>query len=105
MRRDFPRGLERLIVHPRWLSRDCAVPKCHGFNYKSWEGVRLRQRERYAEGQEPLTITCLEGDRSAQVTVMGGEEVRQVFRGSYMDQVRAPCLAVTHGKGVRAPRF
>mmetsp|Transcript_30262 Transcript_30262/g.54800 ORF Transcript_30262/g.54800 Transcript_30262/m.54800 type:complete len:575 (-) Transcript_30262:99-1823(-) len=79
MRRNFPKGLHRLIQHPSWISRDCGIPDCNTFDYNSWDTVRKLQRDYYSTGKPARAITCVEKDRSVQVTVMGGEEVRQFF--------------------------
>ena len=84
MRRDFPMGLKRLIVHPTWLSRDCGIPTCDGFDYMSWDAVRKRQVDRYEGGRPPRSVTCAQpGGRDARVAVLGGEEVRQFFSRRY----------------------
>lgn len=87
MRRDFPRGLKRLIVHPSWLSRDCAIPACNTFDYNSWDAMRKAQREHFLSGKPPREVTCHEqrgsGTEDVQVTVMGGEEVRQYFERNF----------------------
>jgi len=85
MKPDFPNGLSRLIQHPAWLSRECAVPTCQTFTYQSWENVRKTQRSFIAKGRTvPRAITCKEeNNRDVQVTVMGGAEVRHFFESNY----------------------
>lgn len=85
MRRDFPRGLKRLIVHPRWISRDCPIPTCKTFDYNSWDSVRKAQRDFILTNSLPREIRCEEdeGTRTVRVMVMGGEEVRQFFDRQY----------------------
>ncbi len=76
MRPDFPTGLSRLIVHPKWISRDCPVPKCKTFDFGSWDTIRKRKTDYLAA---PREFTCKEVDGPVKVVVMGGEEVRQFF--------------------------
>ncbi|KAL7545589.1 hypothetical protein ACHAWF_008939 [Thalassiosira exigua] len=93
MRSDFPRGIDRLIVHPSWISRDCGIPTCNTFDYNSWDAIRKAQRDYYLTGLAPKEIKCNEkGEESAgevevMVTVMGGEEVRQYFDRQYKKQM------------------
>ena len=76
MRPEFPLGLSRLVIHPKWISRDCPVPKCRTFDFNSWEAIRKKHGD-YLD--PPREITCEEIDGPVKVTVMGGEEVRQFF--------------------------
>ncbi|KAL7532423.1 hypothetical protein ACHAXR_004619 [Thalassiosira sp. AJA248-18] len=75
MKRDFPTGIERLIIHPSWISRDCPIPKCNTFNYNSWDAIRKAQ------------IICNEDYGKVHVTVMGGEEVRQYFDRQFKEKM------------------
>lgn len=76
IRPEFPMGLSRLIVHPKWISRDCPVPKCKTFDFNSWDTIRKKQSDYLFP---PREIICEEIDGQVKVTVMGGEEVRQFF--------------------------
>lgn len=84
MKPDFPMGLSRLIIHPKWLSRDCPVPKCKTFDFSSWDAVRRKQLD---YSSPPRTINCDEDHGQVKVTVMGGEEVRQFFDMQYKQQM------------------
>jgi len=88
MKRDFPNGLERLIKHPSWLSRECGIPTCDGtFDYDSWEAIRKDQRDLSRIGKPSQEILCAENRRNVKVTVMGGEEVRQFFNRQYREKM------------------
>jgi hypothetical protein len=83
MRRDFPKGLKRLVIHPSWISRDCPVPVCNAFDYNSWDAIRKAQRDYYSSGKLPKEIKCDEEEGQVMVTVVGGEEVRQYFERQF----------------------
>jgi hypothetical protein len=78
MRPEFPTGLSRLIVHPKWVSRDCPIPKCKTFDFDSWDTIRKKHKNADYQSS-PRDITCKEVDGPVKVVVMGGEEVRQFF--------------------------
>ena len=85
MRTDFPMGLERLIIHPSWISRDCGIPTCGTFDYNGWEAMRLAQRDPMLPPREVKCSSEEQGDM--RVTVMGGDEVRQYFDRRYKKQM------------------
>ncbi|KAL3805392.1 hypothetical protein HJC23_009099 [Cyclotella cryptica] len=86
VKEDFPDGILRLINHPKWLSRGCAVPTCGGtMGYNGWEEFR-RQEHNYVRGQ-PHEFDCVEGGRNIKVTPLGGRDVRDFFMHTYRRQM------------------
>lgn len=87
---DFPQGLDRLIKHPAWLSRQCPVP-CD-FAYEEWEEMSLANNATLVP--VPREVRCRtrpkggrrrdrkEG-RATNVVVMGGQQVRDFFSSHY----------------------
>ena len=85
---NFPQGLERLIRHPDWLSRNCPIPCQDGFKYWDWENIRTKQQSHYTEpetGKKDWTfqrneVQCKSAHgRDTRVTVVGGYELRKYF--------------------------
>lgn len=87
MKPHFPDGLQRLIIHPRWLSRDCPIPKCNTFEYNSWDSIRKGQRDHVLSGLPPREIMCNEENGKVKVTVMGGGEVRSYFERQFQKKM------------------
>jgi hypothetical protein len=91
---DFPNGLSRLIKHPAWLSKECALPCQDTMSYDDWNDLRLVHQD----DTKPYEFQCSnsisksidengEGKQQANVIVMGGREVRDYFLSYYRDQM------------------
>eukprot|EP00581_Thalassiosira_minuscula_P012210 CAMPEP_0183715970 /NCGR_PEP_ID=MMETSP0737-20130205/10017_1 /TAXON_ID=385413 /ORGANISM="Thalassiosira miniscula, Strain CCMP1093" /LENGTH=566 /DNA_ID=CAMNT_0025945157 /DNA_START=75 /DNA_END=1775 /DNA_ORIENTATION=+ len=85
--KDFPSGLSRLLKHPAWLSRQCAVP-CPEYTYEDWDELHLMNN--YTEVPVPKEITCPtseEGGKTQNVLVLSGQQVRDYFISYYKDKM------------------
>jgi len=86
--KDLPIGLSRLVKHPAWLSRQCAVP-CQQYSYEDWEELRLVNN--FEEVPIPQEITCpanANGGQSYQNSiVLGGQQVRDYFETHFKAQM------------------
>jgi hypothetical protein len=86
---DFPNGLSRLIKHPSWLSRECALPCQDTMSYEDWDELRLE----YRGDTTPYEFQCSNsnndgiGAQPTNVIVMGGREIRDYFISYYRDQM------------------
>ncbi|KAL7540999.1 hypothetical protein ACHAWF_006835 [Thalassiosira exigua] len=82
-RGDFPRGFERMVRHPAWLSRGCGVPCGETRAYEDW----VRIADDHVWGQDFEEVTCRNPDGTeSNVVVLGDRERRTHF------QYRAPIM-------------
>eukprot|EP00956_Cyclotella_meneghiniana_P023261 scaffold44948_cov29-Cyclotella_meneghiniana.AAC.1 len=84
IKQGFPEGLSRLIQHPHWISRGCAVPTCGGKRYyKQWAQLRKQQKKQYwSKGKkygQPLSFDCQENGRNIKVYPMDGADLRSFW--------------------------
>lgn len=77
---NFPKGLSRIIQHPRWIGRGCPVPTCGGtMNYNSWEMERSRHISFMRRNKQLHDISCEEGGRQVKVTALGSSALNRAF--------------------------
>jgi len=85
---NFPKGLERLIQHPDWLSRKCPIPCQDDFKYWDWENVRTKQQIPFSDPEtgkkdwnfDLQEVKCKSSHgRDTNVLVVGGYELRKYF--------------------------
>jgi len=93
---NFPRGLERLIQHPDWLSRKCAIPCQDDFKYSDWENVRTKQQAPFTDPEtgrkdwnfDIQEVKCKSSHgRDTNVLVVGGYELRKYFDQEIKDRM------------------
>lgn len=79
VKEDFPRGFSRLVDHPAWLSRKCAVPtSCDGREYRYGDWLRVANSYKSGEFEE---VTCENPDGTvANVVVAAGSRMRMHYR-------------------------
>lgn len=93
---NFPRGLERLIQHPDWLSRKCTIPCQDDFKYSDWENVRTKQQAQFTDPEtgkkdwafDLQEVKCKSSNgRDTNVVVVGGYELREYFDQEIKDRM------------------
>jgi len=82
---NLPHGINRLIKHPAWLSRQCSVP-CENIKYKQWDLMRLNNNATIS--QTPHFVKCRTNigkadELESNVLVMGGNEIHNYFNTFY----------------------
>lgn len=104
---NFPRGLERLIQHPDWLSRKCPIPCQDEFKYWDWENIRTSQHTNYTDPEsgrkdwkfdiQEVTCKSSQHGRDTNVLVVGGYELRKYFDQEIKDKMvhRVPSSPVS----------
>ncbi|KAL7457645.1 hypothetical protein ACHAWC_009207, partial [Mediolabrus comicus] len=79
-KKDFPKGLSRLIQYPEWLSRKCNVPCQNSHSYEKWSNVRKKN-----ENSKFVQHTTCRNDSGweSRVLVVDGTDVQRYFDNNF----------------------